>query len=186
MLRWHGWCRKELRVLVARRCTCSRTRFWRCMRLRARWRRSVRALALWTLETWVTLARAPACAADPRVTRVGMLLLVITGAADSDILLTLPARLVVLSSTAGRGPGETYTDMLGCSMRRSSMGLASAEAPSCRLTRSHPSSSASVTQGFGPFRSGVTSSSLPKNKPVSRWNMAASEVKGHVFLFPEG
>lgn len=78
----------------------------------------------------MTLARAPACAADPRVTRVGMLLLVITGAADSDILLTLPARLVVLSSTAGRGPGETYTDMLGCSMRRSSMGLASAEAPS--------------------------------------------------------
>lgn len=59
-----------------------------------------------------------------------MLLLVITGAADSDILLTLPARLVVLSSTAGRGPAETYTDMLGCSMRRSSMGLASAEAPS--------------------------------------------------------
>lgn len=44
--------------------------------------------------------------------------------------LTLPVRLVVLSSIGGRGPAETYTDMLGCSMRRSSMGLASAVAPS--------------------------------------------------------
>lgn len=40
-----------------------------------------------------------------------------------------------------------------------------------RLTRSHPSSSASVTQGFGPFSSGVTSSTLPKNRLLSRWNM---------------
>lgn len=127
----------------------------------------------------MTLARAPACAAAPRVTRVGKLLLVTAGNADSDILLMLPARLVALSSMAGRGPGETYTDMLGCSMRRSSMGLASAVAPSGRLTRSHPSSSASVTQGFGPFSSGVTSSTLPKNRLLSAWNMADG---GHGFL----
>lgn len=35
----------------------------------------------------MTLARAPACAAAPRVTRVVMLLLVMAGIADSDILL---------------------------------------------------------------------------------------------------
>lgn len=53
--------------------------------------------------------------------------------------LTLLARLTMLSSpTTDRLPletmdrlfGETYTDMLGCSMSRSSMGLASAVAPS--------------------------------------------------------
>lgn len=53
--------------------------------------------------------------------------------------LMLLARLRMLSSpttdrllleTMDRLFGETYTDMLGCSMRRSSIGLASAVAPS--------------------------------------------------------
>lgn len=92
-LRWHGWCRTELCVWALWRGICWRTRFWRCMRPRPRWRRSMRALALWTRLAWVTLARGTTWHADPRTNRVG------TGAGvDSDILLTLSAMLAVLSS----------------------------------------------------------------------------------------
>lgn len=124
---------------AAWRGTCSLVRFWRWMRLRPRWRRSMRALLRWILATWVTLASAPAWAAAPRVTRVGILPWVVGTAAGSATLLTLLARLMMLSSpttdrllleTMDKLLEETYTDMLGCSMSRSSIGLASAVAPS--------------------------------------------------------
>lgn len=40
-----------------------------------------------------------------------------------------------------------------------------------RLTSIHPSSSASVTQGLGPFSSAATSSTSPNNRLLRRWNM---------------
>lgn len=46
-----------------------------------------------------------------------------------------------------------------------------------RLTSIHPSSSASVTQGLGPFSSAATSSTSPNNRLLRRWNMTARFVK---------
>lgn len=45
-------------------------------------------------------------------------------------MLSSPATERLLLETMDRLFGETYTDMLGCSMSRSSIGLASAVAPS--------------------------------------------------------
>lgn len=41
-----------------------------------------------------------------------------------------------------------------------------------RLTRSHPSSSASLTHGLGPLSSAETSSTSPKSRLLSRWNIS--------------
>lgn len=52
-----------------------------------------------------------------------------------------------------------------------------------KLTRSHPSSSASATQGLGPFRSTETSWTSPNKMLLSRWNMvtkAEVEVQDQV------
>lgn len=45
-----------------------------------------------------------------------------------------------------------------------------------KLTRSQPSSSASVTQGFGPLMSEGTSSASPKNRVLSLWNMLGDGI----------
>lgn len=88
MLRMLGWWRKVFLAWLAWRGTCcSLVRFCRWMRLRPRWRRSMRALPRWTLPTWVTLARAPACAAAPRLALVGMELQAAGAEAGSATLL---------------------------------------------------------------------------------------------------
>lgn len=46
-----------------------------------------------------------------------------------------------------------------------------------RLTIIHPSSSASVTHGLGPFSSAATSSTSPNSRLLRRWNMTACVVK---------